>query len=831
MIVSVFGGSRCRDAEPAYTQARELGAALAQAGFAVATGGYGGTMEAVSRGAAEAGGHVIGVVAKVFSGTGNRWVKEEIVVPQWEDRLLRLIAIGDAYIALPGGTGTLVELAVAWEMMHKRLLAPKPLVALGDFWSPIVAHIEAADDRCRGIVSLANSIPEALQELRAKNRRGRSKRMKLTWQTLRRMMVCVLVGFAVLSVAGVQEVHAQGGPPGGIVNSLAIDPSTLTTLYAGTQGGGVFKSINGGMSWAAASSGLPPNRSVGNVAIDPTAPATLYVGVASNGIYKSTDGGMSWEPANSGLPAFSSGGVRIDSSNTATLYAATGSGVFKSINGGVSWTDASVGLPLNRSISALAIDPSNPNTLYAGNSLVSPGSVIEIFKSTDGATSWTSLSSSLATTGINALAIDPSASATVYAATNNRVIKSTNGGMTWNDANSGMPYPTTMTGLAIDPSAPSTLYAGGSNGELFRSTNAATSWTALNTGLAATPDNPNGKINALVITSSIPSTLYIATNGFGVLKSTSGGTNWIAANSGLGSAAVAALAIDPFAPATLYVGADGTIFKSINGGVSWTDASSGLPGTDITTLAIDPSTPATLYAGTIAQGVYKSVNGGASWTAARSGLPNTSAFALAIDPSAPATIYAGTAGAGTAGGGVFKSTNGGTSWTAVNSGLPDPGGASVFVLVIDPSTSSTLYAVVQGNGLYKTTNGGVSWVDASSSIPNKIFISTVAVDPLISSTLYVALSTRELFKSTDGGINWTAASSGLPATIIRALAIDPSNPATVYASGDGSIFKSTDGGMNWTTVKSGLGAVTLHVRSWIACHAVCGDQQRSVQEH
>jgi len=167
-VISVFGSSRVTDNSAAYRQALELGAGLARAGFSVATGGYSGVMEAVSRGAAEAGGpggKVIGVVSRSLSGKPNAWVSRKIVVETWEQRLFRLIALGDGYVACPGATGTLVELAVAWEMMSKGQLSRRPLVALGPFWRPIVEQIEAADETARGVVSLAESVSAAIQTI------------------------------------------------------------------------------------------------------------------------------------------------------------------------------------------------------------------------------------------------------------------------------------------------------------------------------------------------------------------------------------------------------------------------------------------------------------------------------------------------------------------------------------------------------------------------------------------------------------------------------------------------------------------------------------------
>jgi predicted Rossmann-fold nucleotide-binding protein len=110
---------------------------LAQAGFAVATGGYGGVMEGVSRGAKEAAGKVFGVTGEVFRSPANRWVEEEIRVKNWQERLVKLVELGAGYVVLPGGTGTLVELSVVWEWINKGFLPVKPLVILGEFWLPV----------------------------------------------------------------------------------------------------------------------------------------------------------------------------------------------------------------------------------------------------------------------------------------------------------------------------------------------------------------------------------------------------------------------------------------------------------------------------------------------------------------------------------------------------------------------------------------------------------------------------------------------------------------------------------------------------------------------
>lgn len=122
-------------------------------------------MEAVSRGAAGSGGRVIGVVAKSLPGKVNPWVNEEVAVETWDQRLFRLIALGDGFVTCPGATGTLVELAVAWEMMAKGQLSRRPLIALGSFWRPVVEWIESSDQNIRGYVSLADSVSSAIEIL------------------------------------------------------------------------------------------------------------------------------------------------------------------------------------------------------------------------------------------------------------------------------------------------------------------------------------------------------------------------------------------------------------------------------------------------------------------------------------------------------------------------------------------------------------------------------------------------------------------------------------------------------------------------------------------
>jgi len=144
-IITVFGSSRPREDHADYQEARLLGRALAEAGFAVCSGGYAGVMEAASRGAKEVGGKTYGVTAKFFKPKANVWVDTEIRVTTWQERLFELVRVGDGFVTCKGGTGTLVELAVVWEMLNKAVIGNKPIVVLGEFWTPILERVREVE--------------------------------------------------------------------------------------------------------------------------------------------------------------------------------------------------------------------------------------------------------------------------------------------------------------------------------------------------------------------------------------------------------------------------------------------------------------------------------------------------------------------------------------------------------------------------------------------------------------------------------------------------------------------------------------------------------------
>jgi cysteine-rich repeat protein len=267
------------------------------------------------------------------------------------------------------------------------------------------------------------------------------------------------------------------------VRALAIDPKNTTTLYAVTDGTmNTFKSTDGGRTW------LPTGLSSGpadGLAIDPSTPTTLYAAVPG-GVLKSTDGGATWSGVDfPGLPVF-------DPKNPMTLYA----GALKSTDGGETWN--ATGLPAGLFVDPLVIDPKNPMTLYVGAyPCVNCDLGASVYRSTDGGDTWSTVVTGLPSDvfWITALAVDPINPTTLYLGMEvcrgpthslcdgGGLFKTTDSGDTWDAARAGLPSDATVFGpLAIDPVTPTTLYIsvqrwmGG--GGVFKSTDGGGTWQA-----------------------------------------------------------------------------------------------------------------------------------------------------------------------------------------------------------------------------------------------------------------------------------------------------------------------------------------------------------------
>ena len=181
MKVTIFGGSAPKPGETAYQEAQHLGELLVKAGYVVVTGGYMGVMEAASRGASESGGHVIGVTCKDIEDwrpiDPNKWVGELIQERTLFERLNMLINGSDAYLALPGGPGTLVEISLVWNLLIIHALPHKPMILIGQSWKRVIdafvtehsQYMPAGDDDLLHFADDVDSAVALLKDLTKSN--------------------------------------------------------------------------------------------------------------------------------------------------------------------------------------------------------------------------------------------------------------------------------------------------------------------------------------------------------------------------------------------------------------------------------------------------------------------------------------------------------------------------------------------------------------------------------------------------------------------------------------------------------------------------------------
>jgi hypothetical protein len=292
----------------------------------------------------------------------------------------------------------------------------------------------------------------------------------------------------------------QRGLQGTRVQSLAIAPDAPATLYAGTDDGRIFKTVDGGTTWTPLPTGLGAYTFVRRIAVDPAAPTTVYAATSHEGVIKSTDGGATWAPAGTGLgtPALSC--VALDPARPQRLYAAGGD-VFSSDDGAASWHDAN-GNIADRAVSTLLVDPFGSGALWAG-------SAFGLHWTDDGGTTWVEVEP---TDGCLSLAAHPSDPLTLYAGFRSGTLLVTNdGGLSFYPANSGLPQ-RDVDALCIAPGAAPAAYAATVFG-VFRTVDGAATWQAFNNGLVTVQSQ---WVKALAVDPASPEVVYAGTGGAGV---------------------------------------------------------------------------------------------------------------------------------------------------------------------------------------------------------------------------------------------------------------------------------------------------------------------------
>ena len=487
------------------------------------------------------------------------------------------------------------------------------------------------------------------------------------------------------------------------LGDLLVDPADPATVYA-LAPDEILKSFDGGATWVP----LPPGPAIQRLYFGREQPAVLYATVSGAGVSASTDAGASWQPANAGIADQTILDLAFDPVDPQKIYAAssgssgTPGGLFVSTDHAQSWTPVDLGVPVNVS-TAVAFDPRDASLVYAAAGPGAPRG--GLLASADGGATWARREKGLSGYYNNAVAGHPSAGATAYCASGSRVYRTDDSGAGW-ALQATIDYP--IDSLALDPTGNGTLYAGygssAANGVL-KSVDGGMSWNPATQGISTS------LLRHVEIGQTAPEHLLAATTD-GIFGTVDGGGLWTPLLSGDARAA----AIDPADPAILYAGLWSTtspgdgLLRSPDGGATW-NAPSGLPTAypHVFDIAITRSDPTRVYAAFYGsgsgQGVYRSVDRGLSFAPAVAGLPDQFwALDIVGDPSRAATLYVTgqLAPAAVADGSgptadvaegtiVYRTTNGADSWMAVPGSLPV---FSVFNFAVG-ADGRTLYASTQ----------------------------------------------------------------------------------------------------------------------------------------
>ena len=618
------------------------------------------------------------------------------------------------------------------------------------------------------------------------------------------------------------------------VTALAVSPAygASRTLYAGVKEapgvpGEIYRSSDGGETWQRLETGIPPawedkpaTISALIFAFDGSVLAGVSYGREDGGgvVYRSADGGETWQPVGSGLSEYSLFTLATVPGQSLSFYAGTDGGLweFEVAQGGPAepgtWES---GGPRGGRAQALAVSPAfaSDGVAFTGAWFYGRPSTetgLGVLKSTDGGQTWQPSSSGMEnvyySSAVHAYAFSPdfAADRTVFAATWGGLFRSTDGGENWRWLTrlyGGPPGSIIAVAVAPDYATSGHVLAGRGWGGVGVSRDGGINWTVnYSVGAGVIAYSPDFASDGMAFAGSYG----------GLQKTSDGGITWTLVL----TQPVFALAVSP------QFGTDGTLFAGGNslyisddGGTGWISTTIAADVSTIQALAISPAfaDDQTLFAGTN-RGLYRSADGGATWEPV-AGYPGLTVLSLAISPGWPdhPVLLVGTNL------GVYRTTDGGITWTR-GQGLAT---LSAWPISFSPA-ANLLLSGASSHGIYGSTDDGVTWLPMGFQEWGSYYsVPDIAISPAYADdrTLFAAWGSGisiggAIYRTTDGGATWERVYS---TDHIGQLAISPqyAEDQTVYVAGfSPRIMRSTDGGATWNPVgnwPSGANPITMRV--------------------
>jgi photosystem II stability/assembly factor-like uncharacterized protein len=679
--------------------------------------------------------------------------------------------------------------------------------------------------------------------------------------------------------------------------------------------GGMTADTFSGLKFRLIGPGVSSGR-VMSMAVNPKNKFEYYVGVASGGVWKTVNDGTTWTPLFDGEGSYSIGWVALDPNDSSVVWVGTGEsnsqrsvsygdGIYRSVDGGKSWEN--LGLKKSEHIGRVVIDPRDSKVVYvaAEGPLWGPGGDRGLYKTTDGGKNWKAALTISENTGVVDVAIDPSNPDIVYAAAYQRrrhvftlidggpesaIYKSTDAGVTWNKVKSGLPsVDMGRIGLAVSPADPNVVYASiesaDGKGGIFRSNDKGATWDRRN-------EFDQGAMYYGRVVPDPKNVDRIFVMNVSLRESLDGGKTLHKVNEVNHHGDNHTLWIDPEDTKHWLLGSDGGMYATFDDAKSW-EFKANLPTMQFYDVAVDNATP------------FYNVCGGTqdyfSWcgpsrTRDLNGIVNSDWFVTTggdgfhsqVDPVDANTIYAESQygvlvrydkptgqelvlqpleGKGEpplrwnwdspiiisphahtrlyfAANKLFRSDDRGDTWKAISGDLtrqidrnklpvmgkvwgPDAVAknqstsfyGNIVALSESPKKEGLIYVGTDDGLIQATADGGASWTkyEKFTGVPEMTYVSRLAASHHDVNTVYAAFENHKnedfkpyLLKSTDAGKTWTSIAGDLPESgPVLAFAEDTVNPNLLFAGTETGAFFTIDGGAHWVRLKGGLPTIAV----------------------
>jgi hypothetical protein len=581
--------------------------------------------------------------------------------------------------------------------------------------------------------------------------------------------------------------------------------TSANTLFAATQGGGVYKSVNDGATWAKVSSF--PEQYVWRLAGHPSNPLLIFA-ATTKGLLRSQDGGVSWTT----LRFDDVSAVAVDPFNpNHILIGVRGAGIYASADSGGTFSSVNSGLD-SLDVASIAFSPVSNDVVYAGLNSNAGGGWGGVFRSTNGGSAWNDWNNpngagAIGNKFVTALLVDGQGAIHVgtYNPGNNA------GGLYKQTGAGGWILRQEVYGvetLVADRSTTGKYWAGTRFFGPWKTTNYGESWSqAVNPGVDF---EVYSSVYSIITFSGSPQRAMIGLKGLGLYLTTNDGAAWNPSTAGLSADRVKSLAAYPLiAPNTHYMGLiGGGVARSTTGGASWIQFNTGLKvdnvenNLTVSHLGVSMTNGSNLYAATLGRGLFNWT--GTEWRrVSETGIPNDAytfhkPMGLVVDSNDDRMVYYSLFDFNE---GIFKRGASGT-WIRILAGYSSGAGASKIIQ--SPSNSLRLYALMFSELPYISENGGGSWTQVTASQRGFMGLTfySVAEDPFDSAKV-LASTNKGLFSSTNGGYDWTAMDSvtGLANTVLTGVVFSPTVNGRAWASDlSGGYYCSNDRGNTWSVV-------------------------------